>query len=331
MTQYRVNVIVTAYNNGKYIKDCLESIIKQKETYESFKITIGYDLGSEDDTYEICKEYEDKYDYIKIASFKHSTVGFVRNAVAFDVKEEYLMFVDGDDLLVRGALRTMIDIATEKRADCVVGRIKESDKYGRGRNKDVFIENTRRNTPFLRAIHPILLKTKLYNEKLFCTHARTHEDRLPGCLIPKLCKVVHLNEVVYIHRIHDKSLIGTVKNRIDMLDDIIQAFEDIKKQRNLFSDDELEAIKEDLVWSAISVLLLIYDSPDEERKNNYIQVICLLDWIFPGWDDHYKIKKLKRVPIIGRYVKVILSRREEEYIKFTNGFRMKIIRFIING
>ncbi len=52
-----ISVIITNYNYGVYLRDAVESVLKQ--TYDDFELII-VDDGSTDDSKQIIKEYENK-------------------------------------------------------------------------------------------------------------------------------------------------------------------------------------------------------------------------------------------------------------------------------
>ena len=56
-----ISVIIPIHNTEKYLKDCLESIIKQ--TYQNIEIIL-VDDGSTDNSGKICDEYSRKLDKI---------------------------------------------------------------------------------------------------------------------------------------------------------------------------------------------------------------------------------------------------------------------------
>lgn len=60
--QHKTSVIVTAYNQEKYIRQCLESVFAQ-DCYFDLEVIIGDD-GSSDGTAEIVSEYQQKYPHI---------------------------------------------------------------------------------------------------------------------------------------------------------------------------------------------------------------------------------------------------------------------------
>ena len=59
--QYILTVIIPLYNNDKYIKRCLQSIINQ--SIKNIKIII-VDDGSTDDSLHIIRWYVQRYDFI---------------------------------------------------------------------------------------------------------------------------------------------------------------------------------------------------------------------------------------------------------------------------
>nr|WP_304576959.1 glycosyltransferase [Romboutsia ilealis] len=65
----KVSVIVPVYNGAKFIKKCLDCLINQ--TYQNVEIIL-LDDGSTDNSLELLKEYEDKYD--NVFSYTHSNV-----------------------------------------------------------------------------------------------------------------------------------------------------------------------------------------------------------------------------------------------------------------
>ena len=54
-----ISIIIPIYNSGKFIKQCLNSILNQTLPYYSFEIICVND-GSTDETITIIKEYQNK-------------------------------------------------------------------------------------------------------------------------------------------------------------------------------------------------------------------------------------------------------------------------------
>ena len=61
----KISIIVPVFNVEKYLSKCIESLVKQ--TYKNIEILLIND-GSQDNSLNICKEWEKKDDRIKVFS-----------------------------------------------------------------------------------------------------------------------------------------------------------------------------------------------------------------------------------------------------------------------
>lgn len=96
-----ISVMMPTYNNGKYIKQAIESIYAQK--YDNIEIIV-IDDGSTDNTKELLKQYKDiKYFYIE-----HKGISFARNIALENSKGEYIAFCDSDDYWLPEKINTQI-------------------------------------------------------------------------------------------------------------------------------------------------------------------------------------------------------------------------------
>ncbi len=94
--QVQISVIIPVFNVGKYIRECLESVIVQKEI--EFELICIND-GSTDDSYEIVKEYEESFSNIRVFSQENRGLSVTRNRGISLSKGEFIYFLDGDDKL----------------------------------------------------------------------------------------------------------------------------------------------------------------------------------------------------------------------------------------
>src|SRR5690554_1721762 len=100
----KVSVCVITYNQEKYIRECLQSIVDQEV---DFKIeVIVADDCSTDKTQEIIKEFAHKYPHLIIPIFHSENVGISLNyRSAHDrATGEYVAHCDGDDMWLPGKL-----------------------------------------------------------------------------------------------------------------------------------------------------------------------------------------------------------------------------------
>ena len=99
MQEYRpmVSVIVLTYNHEKYIKQALDSILRQKVNFD-YEILIGDD-ASTDNTVKVLKEYKSKFPNIIKLFLNEVNLGATRNAynLLVNAKGKYLATCEGDD------------------------------------------------------------------------------------------------------------------------------------------------------------------------------------------------------------------------------------------
>lgn len=97
----KVSIIVPAYNVEKYIWACIESV--KKQTCPDFECVI-VDDGSTDDTLMIIKNMVEGDRRFKVHHQENLGVSEARNTAIGHATGEYLMFLDGDDLLQEDAV-----------------------------------------------------------------------------------------------------------------------------------------------------------------------------------------------------------------------------------
>ncbi|MDR2570113.1 MAG: glycosyltransferase family 2 protein [Oscillospiraceae bacterium] len=93
-----ISILMAAYNGEKYIKEQIESLLKQ--TVQDFKLFINDD-GSSDSTYKISLEYSKKYpEKIFVTKSSDDRRGAKHNFIKMMVehKNDYVMLCDQDDV-----------------------------------------------------------------------------------------------------------------------------------------------------------------------------------------------------------------------------------------
>ncbi len=91
-----VSVFVVTYNQEKYIRQCLDSILMQQVDFD-YEIVIGEDSGT-DKTLSICEEYAREYPQIRLLP-KTNRLGIAGNwkRVLFECRGKYVAMCEGDD------------------------------------------------------------------------------------------------------------------------------------------------------------------------------------------------------------------------------------------
>ena len=92
-----ISIIIPVYNTEKYLRECLNSIVNK--TSLNIEIICVND-GSTDNSLNILKEYSEKYNFIKLISYKKNKgAGYARNKGLKIATGEFLAFLDSDDIL----------------------------------------------------------------------------------------------------------------------------------------------------------------------------------------------------------------------------------------
>lgn len=101
-----ISIIVPVYNIEKYIKNCVNSILKyRKNNYEIILV----DDGAKDRSGEICDSFVAENENIKVIHKKNSGLSDARNVGIRAARGEYILFVDGDDYINGLQIENILD------------------------------------------------------------------------------------------------------------------------------------------------------------------------------------------------------------------------------
>lgn len=114
--QALISVIIPVYNVEAYLRECVESVLKQ--TYQNFEIIL-VDDGSTDSSGDICDEYAGNDERICVIHQKNSGPSKTRNTGLENANGKYIYFLDSDDYIERNALELLINTAETNNADLV--------------------------------------------------------------------------------------------------------------------------------------------------------------------------------------------------------------------
>ena len=104
--QFMVSVIMPCYNVENYVKETLDSLIKQ--SYKNFEI-ICIDDGSTDNTLHILKQYQQKYRNIQVISDTNHGQGYQRNVGLRYAVGKYIYYMDSDDILDQECFKILVE------------------------------------------------------------------------------------------------------------------------------------------------------------------------------------------------------------------------------
>lgn len=123
-----ISVIVPIYNVEKYLKKCVDSILRQ--TYVHLEVIL-VDDGSPDGCPQMCDEYALRDARVKVVHKRNGGLSDARNAGIDIAKGAYLAFVDSDDFIEKDMLEKLYYSLIKYQADfslCGLYCVDESGK-----------------------------------------------------------------------------------------------------------------------------------------------------------------------------------------------------------
>lgn len=136
-----ISIIIPVYKVEKYLHQCINSILKQK--FKEYEIIL-IDDGSPDSCPSICDEYAKKNERIKVVHQENSGVSNARNTGLKIAKGDFIMFLDGDDIMTEESLIKVYELIKEKNSDLFIFAYNEL--YSENELKHISIIDTKEET-----------------------------------------------------------------------------------------------------------------------------------------------------------------------------------------
>lgn len=111
---YLVSIIVPVYNVGKYLDECLQTMVKQ--SYKNIEIIL-VDDGSTDNSGEILDQWQKRDSRVKVFHQENKGVSSARNLGLDKAQGDYICFADGDDYLMEDYVEYLLDMILKHDAD----------------------------------------------------------------------------------------------------------------------------------------------------------------------------------------------------------------------
>lgn len=133
-SHFKVSVVVPVYNQEKYLRQCVDSIVRQ--TLKEIEIIL-VDDGSTDGSPAICDEYAARDSRVKVIHKQNAGMGVAYNTGMAESKGEYIGFVESDDWsepemyekLYATAIKNNVDVAKSLFTFSGKGRNRVTSKF----------------------------------------------------------------------------------------------------------------------------------------------------------------------------------------------------------
>ncbi|MEL0456399.1 glycosyltransferase family 2 protein [Flavobacteriaceae bacterium SZ-1-7] len=133
-----LSLIIPVYNLEFYIEKCLNSIVGQDLAPDQFEVIIIND-GSKDNSKEIIENYTCQYSNFKLFNIENAGVSNARNQGIKHSKGSFLLFIDGDDWLDKGALTKIYDAINQDKFE--VAKFGYTKRYANKKWEDIILND----------------------------------------------------------------------------------------------------------------------------------------------------------------------------------------------
>lgn len=112
-----ISIIVPIYNVEKYLRRCIDSVLKQ--SYQNLEVWL-VDDGSPDDCPAICDEYVSRDNRVKIIHKKNGGLADARNVALDKAIGDYIVCVDSDDYISPTHIEGLYKLIEQYDADVAI-------------------------------------------------------------------------------------------------------------------------------------------------------------------------------------------------------------------
>lgn len=330
MYKYDVSIVIPIYNNQKYIRDCVKSILNQD--YKDFKKiqVILVDDGSEDNSLEICKKLQEEIKEFKIEVLTGNNEGVskARNKGIKASEGKYIMFIDSDDFISKNAISKLVEFFDKNydEIDIVTYAMYEYDVKTKNkkiiqRYKECFVEtriyDLEKEYYAIQPTMNVIVKNLGKENILFEEGVYFHEDILYNTQIAmKKTKIGYVKDAKYLYRIYGNSTTDYKENPLYSFEQYMHVFETLFNQ---FKDSNGN-VKKYVQRIALNVIryrinhdtLFPYYLEGQEKEEAYNRILNIINQI----DD----ETIMQYNQMHKYHKMYLIDLKHENIRINRGY-----------
>ena len=293
----QISVILPIYNNEKYLKDCLNSIINQ--TLVNIEI-ICIDDGSTDNSSSILKKYSQLDQRLVIINQKNKGAGISRNEGIKISRGKFISFLDSDDIYYDNfALENLYNNAKKNKAIICGGEMVHTEENNNGSFSEKITFENEGFIMYKDYQYHFYYQRFIYNtnflkiNKLYFPNLRRFQD--PPFFIKamfKAKKFFAIKRIIYIYRLKPKKPFN-LNQTLDMYHGIKECLQ-LAENMNLYK----------LYSTLISKLNSDYYMEIAKQFSEEINIKIIINKI---------IKSINKEIIIKNKLKINLTKLYENY------------------
>ena len=201
----KVSIIIPVYNSSLYLKECLDSVIKQ--TYKDLEIIIVND-ASTDNSMDIINKYKDKR--IKVINMKHNSgVSASRNMGVKVSTGKYICYLDSDDYWDLTKIEKQVNFIKNNNYEFIYSDYSYiyNNKTKRVKvPKSITYKEALKNTTIFTSTVMFNMK-KLNKKDIYMPNIKRGQDTATWWKVLRSGITAHaINEVLAYYRVDNKSL-----------------------------------------------------------------------------------------------------------------------------
>lgn len=301
MTPYcmELSIIIPVYNSSKFLRECLDSILKQ-DSYEYEIICV--DDGSEDNSLDILHEYEKLFYNYKIIKQEHRGLAAARNDGIKVSSGEYIYFVDSDDIVGDNFINNALMRAKNEKLDVLMFSFENfaTDnvtyrkyeerilKIKRTEAPDIILSGIKmmkylfeRNEYYPMVWIQIAKRSLLLDKQIMFYEGFVFEDMLYTFrLLWHSKRVRSITDVGYKKRIHEESICGRPEN-IHNVESLWHNYKKLIVLCEQFNqdDDNYEYVAKTMINRSINQLMLHFVRLSDADRSMFINGLSRWDKI----------------------------------------------------
>lgn len=319
----KLTVIVPIYNVEPYITQCIESILSQ--TLKDIEIICIDDCGN-DNSIEIVKNYTKKDNRIKIIkNDENMGLGYSRNIGILNASGEYISCIDSDDWIVETMFEKCVKVLEELKLDSVWVKVNTyiqntnqytTDNYYKQLYEHkgglLYIDENNINNFPVNAWNKVYRTNFLKDNNIKWSEGLLYEDlEFYYSFYTKSQKTYLIDELLYIYRWHDKSIMGKTNKGLCRVEDIYDVTYNI--YNNLVNDKILNKYQDAFLQLTERNIRLFYEIPYyTKRVNKYSKKLLKLIHFPERYSNIENFEYLLNFISNYKKIKLLLLKRKEK-------------------
>lgn len=282
MNELELSIIVPAYNAGKYIFECIDSILKQ--SFTNFELIIVND-GSKDNTFEQLNTFARQDNRVVLINLSENKGLFNARVTGYlCAKGKYIGWVDSDDIVDADMFEKLIAKANEGDYDCVYCDYRFFPKQSRLKNKWFKLYNGKNDCFFIdnNGQHWNKIVKKEILDKINYKYLEMHIQEGSYDFVLASCKSFGcVNEPLYSYRTSNTSMSKSYFKIQHYIDDIDLAVKMKETAISLNMDSQrLEYYDFNILYRRLIAAIIAVNVNDKQlyieqknifKKNNFFK------------------------------------------------------------